>query len=169
MKNWKQWIVIVLIVTVPFSQSFASRWQMRTVLNTLHSEFASARSERERRDAAQRFVKNLHEIESSGTSRNELLQELKSLALDHQTEARLEALISGVTSGVLSQDEYLAEALSIAKATEATGAAYSGSDERGIIIGSAIFVVVLAVLTMVTYREPTDCNLNYYGYLYCTY
>lgn len=169
MQNGKHWVVVFLVFVVSVSQTFASPLRMSASLNTLHSEFAAARNDGMRREAAQRFIRSLQEMESSGTNRTALLQELKSLALDHQTEARLDSLISAVDSGVLSPDEYLAEALSIAKATEATGAAYSGSDERGIWIGAGVFVVVMAIITYATYEEPRDCTLNYYGYVYCTY
>lgn len=174
MKKLSQLFVLVLSLALPLAQAGATEASVKAAIDGLHSELAAAKSKAAEGQAARNFMEKLTQMEKSGMDRTEIVRQLKTMALDHQTEAEVDALVAAAEAGVLSKDEVLSQALDIAKRTEATGAAYSGS--AALYVTGALLVILGVVAIAAssdgysyTYYDPyyPYCYYDYYGYYYC--
>ena len=114
--------------------------------------------------ALQKFQEELTALESQGVSPEEFMEYYKSTALDQETRADFERLLSTIDAKSMTAEEASAMAVQFMNSRSSQGANYNGGGKGGSNTGAIIACVLVAgvgtflVVRHVRYFHSMNCN-----------
>ncbi len=138
------WVVVMVLAWGFETQASQSlRSPVRETLDLFFLEWDQASTSESQARAVSRFSNGLLGLADQGLSRAEVVSELRSIVLDHQTEAELDGLILAINAGVLTSQEIQSTLIDIVRRCQATGAYFMGDPKRALRDTGALQVVLV--------------------------
>lgn len=162
MKRFLAMIVTISLLTNAYAESSPSR-QLESAINKANFELSQLESldDPNRDKVIESLKEDLLELNESGLTRDQILDEIKSLSKNPMTTNEIDFLIFETSINSLPQDKFLDYALKKIEESQATGSNFIGNTSTAESLVIVLFVVIIvAAIALPTCEEAGGTRIQ---------